>query len=92
MEKAFADIDFIITHLDEETSNKIPKCIKDFFKKNKDKNYQSKISLSKPLFEQELSPETEKLIAFITYGYIYDDIEKKEFIKKIRFNEKNNLF
>ena len=86
MEKAFADIDYIITHLDEETSKKIPNCIKIFFAKNKDKNYQSKISLSKPLSEQELSPDTEKLIAFLTYGYIYDNAEKKEFIKQIKTN------
>ena len=76
--QAYSEIDELLSLLSEEDRNKIPKKLRNFFKKEKDINYIKGISEDISIKEQNLKEETLAIIAFLNLKYwCTDDIEKK---------------
>ena len=82
--KACSEMDFIITNLDTETSNKIPERIKNFFKNNKEKNYKVNIKVDIPLYDQPLLEETAIFIQIVFKLFIAEKSEKEKYIAESR--------
>lgn len=85
--RAYTDITYILGAVNEEYLKKIPHGLIEFFVKNSDHQYLSKIDLSKPLTEQEISKETEQLICLLNLNYWCTSKEKQELLKKYKLNE-----
>ena len=87
--KAYADVYYILSALEEKYTNKIPTDLIEFFKDNAEPHYLSTIDLTKPLTEQEISEETEQLICLLNLNYWCTPEEKEELLKKYELNEKD---
>ena len=85
--RAYTEILEIIKNLDNESANKIPKKLINFFEENKDKNYKFQLDDSKPLEEQELSEETGGLLAVLALNYFSSEEEKEKIKEKLIENE-----
>ena len=86
--QAYSEIDTFLDLLDEYNRNKIPKELRDFFKKEKDRNYSKNINPNKPIKEQNLKEETLALIALLNLKYWCEDEREKQ--KLIRIYEEND--
>lgn len=86
--KSYTEVDNFIELLDEYHKNRIPKKLRDFFKKEKDKEYEKNIYRNIPIKEQNLLQESLYLIAFLNLQYwCEDEEEKKRLIKIYKENE-----
>lgn len=85
--RAYADISYILKAIEEKYTQQIPYELIEFFRKNADPEYRSKIDLSKPLTEQEISKETEQLICLLNLNYWCTQSEKQELLKRYELNE-----
>lgn len=85
--KSYSDICYILSALEEEYTKRIPSELIKFFKDNADPQYLSKIDLSKPLTEQDISDETEQLICLLNLNYWCTSEEKEKLLKKYETNE-----
>ena len=81
--QAYSEIDEFIELLDEYNKNKIPKKLRDFFKKEKDINYVKNIDSTMPIKEQNLKEETLALIAMLNLQYWCEDENEKEKLREI---------
>ena len=81
--QAYTEIDNLIELLDEYYKNKIPKKLREFFKREKDNNYIKVIDLKLSIKEQKLKKETLALIAMINLQYWCEDEEEKKRLNKI---------
>lgn len=81
--QAYTEIDNFIELLDDYNKNKVPKKLRDFFKKEKDNNYTKTIDATKPIKEQNLKEETLALIALLNLQYWCEDEEEKKRLKAI---------
>lgn len=81
--QAYTEIDNFIELLDEYNRNKIPKKLREFFKKEKDNNYIKIIDSNIPIQEQNLKEETLALIAMLNLQYWCEDEEEKQRLKKV---------
>lgn len=81
--QAYTEIDNFIELLDEYNRNKVPKKLREFFKKEKDNNYTKVIDPNIPIKEQNLKEETLALIAMLNLQYWCEDEEEKQKLKKI---------
>lgn len=81
--KAYAEVDDFIELLEEEDRNKIPKKLRDFFKREKNHNYKKRINPDVSIEEQGLRDETLAIIAFLNLKYICEDEKEKERLKRI---------
>lgn len=81
--QAYTEIDNFIELLDEYNRNKIPKKLREFFKKEKDNNYTKIIDSNIPIQEQNLKEETLALIAMLNLQYWCEDEEEKQRLKKV---------
>ena len=79
---AFAEVDDIIMHTEQEIQIKIPNKLKKIFKDNKDLDYVVKIDYSKDINEQELLLETREIIALIYRDYLCSQEEKNQLIEE----------
>lgn len=86
--RAYTDICYILSMLEEKYKKQIPDELIRFFKENSDTEYLPKIDFSRPLTEQELSQETEQLICLLNLNYWCTPEEKEELLKKYKINEK----
>lgn len=86
--RAYSDICYILSVLEEKYTQQIPCELIKFFRDNADSQYISRIDLSKPLLEQEISKETEQLICLLNLNYWCTPKEKEELLKKYEINEK----
>jgi len=86
--RAYTDIYHILSALEDKYIKKIPSELIDFFRDNADLEYISKIDVTKPLIEQEISQETEQLICLLNLSYWCTPQEKEELLKKYEINEK----
>ena len=84
--KAYAEVDNFIELLDSYHKDKIPKKLREFFKKEKDEKYVNNIYRNIPIKEQNLLPETLSLIAFLNLQYWCEDEEEKERLRRIYEN------
>lgn len=81
--QAYTEINNFIELLSEEDKNKIPKKLREFFKKEKDENYVKNIDIDIPIKEQNLLEETLALIALLNIKYLCNNYEEKERLIKI---------
>lgn len=81
--QAYTEVDNFIELLDEYNRNKIPKKLREFFKKEKDNNYIKIIDSNIPIQEQNLKEETLALIAMLNLQYWCEDEEEKQRLKKV---------
>lgn len=81
--QAYTEIDNFIELLDEYNRNKVPKKLRDYFKKEKDDTYTKTINPNIPIKEQSLKEETLALIAALNLQYWCEDEEEKQRLKKI---------
>lgn len=85
--RAYTDIMYILGAIDEKYVQQLPTELVKFFIANADHEYISKIDLSKPLTEQEISKETEQIICLLNLNYWCTTKEKQELLKKYKLNE-----
>ena len=81
--QAYTEIDNFIELLDEYSRNKVPKKLREFFKREKDNTYTKVIDSNIPIKEQNLKEETLALIAMLNLQYWCEDEEEKRRLKKI---------
>lgn len=79
---ALAEIDEILKYTDTELVNRIPKSMREFIVQNKEKEYQTCISLACPICDQDLQKETEVILSLIFRSYWATDEEKRELEEK----------
>jgi len=80
--QAYTEIDNFIELLDEYNRNKVPKKLREYFKKEKDNTYTKTINPNIPIKEQNLKEETLALIAMLNLQYWCEDEEEKRRLKK----------
>ncbi len=81
--QAYTEMDNFIELLDEYNRNKVPKKLREYFKKEKDNTYAKTINPNIPIKEQNLKEETLALIAMLNLQYWCEDEEEKRRLKKI---------
>jgi len=81
--QAYTEIDNFIELLDEYNRNKVPKKLREYFKKEKDNTYTKTINPNIPIKEQNLKEETLALIAMLNLQYWCEDEEEKRRLRKI---------
>lgn len=87
--QAYTEIDNFIELLDEYNKNKIPKKLREYFKKEKDREYIKIINPNQPIKEQNLKRETLALIAMLNLQYwCEDENEKQKLISIYAENER----
>ena len=84
--QTYTEIDNFIELLDEYNRNKIPKKLREFFKKEKDNTYTKVINPNIPIKDPNLKEETLALIAVLNLQYWCEDEEEKQRLKKIYSN------
>lgn len=80
---AYAEIDSFIELLPKEEKEKIPPKFIKYFKDEKDKEIDRKLSLDIPLEKQNLQEDTWNLIAIIYLKYLCDDENEKKELEEI---------
>ena len=75
---AYAEVDNFIECLDLYHKNKVPDDIREYFKKEKNKNYNKMIDINQPIKNQNLMDETLAIIAMLNLKYWCDDEEEKK--------------
>ena len=86
--EAYAEIDEILGYLPDEYVNKIPVKLREFYKKEKDKEYVSKIDPYKTLDNQKIKPKTKTLLIIIYREYWCNEEEKNRLDKVLIENDK----
>ena len=81
--QAYSEMDEFLGLLSEEQRNEIPKNLRDFFNKEKDKEYFKNIDKNIPIKEQNLKEETLAIIALLNLQYWCKDEEEKKRLQKI---------
>ena len=84
--KVYAEVDKILSFLEDEYIKKIPEHIREFFKEEKDKEYEPKIKEDVPLYEQELLHKTKVILAMLNLNYWCNSEKEKEELLKL-YNE-----
>lgn len=79
---AFAEVDRILSLLEEEYVELIPKELRYIFNTQKDKNYMKAIDINKPLSEQNLNKETIAIITLLNYEYWCKTEKEKNLLAK----------
>lgn len=75
---AYAEVDNFIECLDLYHKNKVPDDIREYFKREKSKNYNKMIDINQPIKNQNLMDETLAIIAMLNLKYWCDDEEEKK--------------
>lgn len=78
--RTLADIDIILSGLDEETRNKVPKQFRELIRNDKLEGYESNIKLDIPLEHQTLHPDTQGFMAMLYLKYWCETEEEKQSI------------
>ena len=87
-ELAYAEVDEILNHIDDDYVKRIPQKIREFFKEERNKEYNTIIDINKPLEEQNLKRSTIVILAILNMNYWCDtDEEKREIIESWAKNE-----
>lgn len=81
--QAYSEIDEFLGLLSEEQRNEIPKKLRAFFKKEKDKEYVKNIDANIPIKDQNLKEETLAIIALLNLQYWCKDEEEKKRLQAI---------
>ena len=90
-EIAYAEVDTILSLMDEKYVNRIPNKLREMFKEGRSTNYKPNIDPKKSLNEQNLQRETLVILATLGLNYWCESEEKQqELIKAYSENEKKN--
>lgn len=90
-EIAYAEVDTILSLMDEKYVNRIPNKLREMFKEGRSTNYKPNIDPKKSLNEQNLQRETLVILATLGLNYWCEsEEEKQELIKAYSENEKKN--
>ena len=85
---AYAEVDYIINHMNEKYQEMIPESIRNFFATIKEPGYDVNINPRKPLVNQGLRQYTLEIIALLHLKYWCQDEErKKELYNKMKQNQ-----
>ena len=81
--QAYSEIDEFLGLLSEEQRNKIPQKLREFFKEEKDGNYEKRIDPKEPIKNQNLKEETLGIIALLNLQYWCEDETEKQRLKEV---------
>ena len=85
---AYAEVDYIINHMNEKYQEMIPESIRNFFATIKEPGYNANIDPRKPLANQGLRQYTLEIIALLHLKYWCQDEERKqELYNKMKQNQ-----
>lgn len=86
--QAYAEVDYIIHHMNERYIEKVPQKLLDFFSSIKDPNYEVYVDPRKPLQSQGLKKYTLEVIAILHVKYWCENEERKaELLAKMQDNQ-----
>lgn len=87
---AYAEIDEILSLLEENYRNKVPEKVRNFFKEEKMVDYNPNIDVNIPLIQQNLRRETIVLLAILNINYWCENEEEKQFfLNELAKNEED---
>ena len=86
--QAYSEVNKFLELIGEEMSNKIPLKLRNFFKREMDKNYIPVINIHIPIKEQNLKRKTIAIIAGLNLQYWCKEERKQELLEKYSNNEK----
>ena len=86
--KAYTEVLEIIKHFPEEEYNKIPKEKIEFYKSNRDKDYNFSINPEIDLSEQNVSPEANAIIVNLFRDYFASEKQKVKIKEILNLNQK----
>lgn len=79
-ELAYAEVDAILELLEDEYVNKIPAQVREFFKKEKNKEYRPNINAEIGLDTLDLKDETISILTLLQINYLCDSEDEKQVI------------
>ena len=86
--KAYSEIYAFLNIIDKEAFEKIPREVREFFKREKDNYYSASIDIKRLLKEKRLIKETYDIIAYLNLKYwCQDSKEKREYREILIQNE-----
>ena len=86
---AYAEVDAILELLEDEYVNRIPAQVREFFKKEKNKEYILNIRSDIGLDGQKIKAETISLLTLLQINYLCDsEEERKEILKELQENDR----
>ena len=86
--QAYSEVNKFLELIGEEMKNKIPLKLRNFFKREMDKNYIPTINTHIPIKEQNLKRKTIVIIAGLNLQYWCKEERKQELLEKYSNNEK----
>lgn len=87
--EAYAEIDAVLSLMDNKYLDEIPSKLIELFSKEKSKDYIKEIVADKPLKEQNLKEETLSILAVLNYNYwCKDKVHKEELLELYSENER----
>lgn len=86
--QAYSEVNKFLELIGEEMKNKIPLKLRNFFKREMDKNYIPTINTHIPIKEQNLKRKTIAIIAGLNLQYWCKEERKQELLEKYSNNEK----
>ena len=86
--QAYSEVNKFLELIGEEMANKIPLKLRNFFKREMDKNYNPIINTQKPIKEQNLKRKTIAIIAGLNLQYWCKEDNKQQLLEIYSNNEK----
>ena len=85
--QAYSEVDSFLEILDRESYNKIPKRLRNYFKREMDKNYIPKIDPKIPIKNQNLKRKTIAILAGLNLQYWCSEEKRKVLLEIYSDNE-----
>lgn len=89
--KAYAEVDYIINHMNKKYRDMLPEKLKKFFSDYKDYTYEVKINPYVPLEQQGLKKYALEIIALLHLRYWCEDESRKKELYEIMLNNQEKL-
>lgn len=86
--KAYSEVDKILSFMEIEYVEKVPKKLREIFRNEKLKDYNPNIDKNIPLNEQNLERKTYAILAMLDLNYWCNSEEKQELLKAYSNNDK----
>lgn len=86
--QAYSEVNSFLEILDKEMYNKIPKKLRNYFKREMDKNYLPKINPNIPIKNQNLKRKTIAIISGLNLQYWCSEEKRQKLLKMYSDNEK----
>ncbi len=89
--RAYAEVDYIINHMNQRYIDMLPKKLVRFFHEMKDPDYEVKVDPHKPLQSQNLSEYALELIALMHLKYWCADEKRKQELYQMMLQNDSNI-